>query len=110
MLILYYDLYIGTANGDIDFGSRSSGIRPFSNFHAINIDNQPTFQFIGSGTGSQFHFITFDVNADNILEGQEIGLLTIERSTYFDGFLPRFQSVRIVINDTNSEWIELSFV
>ena len=46
--------------------------------------------------------------ADNILEGQEIGLITIERSTSFDGFLPRFQSVRIVIIDSNSEWIKLS--
>ena len=50
------------------------------------------------------------MNDDNILEGQEIGLLTIERSASFDGFLPRFQSVRIVINDSNSEWIKLSFM
>ena len=47
ILFMYaYDLYIGTANGDIDFGSRSSGIQPFSNFHAINIDNQPLFSLL----------------------------------------------------------------
>ena len=87
--MLYTKHYIGTANGDISFGS--STIRP-------------TFQFIGTlPPRIPFRFITFDVNTDNILEGQEIGLLTIAPSTVFDGFAPRFQSVRIIIEDSNSE-------
>ena len=51
--------------------------------------------------------ISLAVNRDNILEGQEIGLLTIAPSTAFQGFGPRFQTVRIIINDSNSEWIAM---
>ena len=54
----------------------------------------------------QVRALTFDVNHDDILEGQEIGLLTIASSTAFDGFVPRFQTVRIIINDTNSKWMQ----
>ena len=94
LLAIIIDAADGLGDGDIDFG--------------FNIDTRPTFQFIGSGPGSQFRFITIYVNDDNILEAQEIGLLTIAPSTSFDGFLPKFRSVRIIINDSNSEWIILS--
>ena len=92
-----YDMftyYIGTANGDISFGS--------------NII-RPTFQFVGTllPPSPPVRTITFDVNRDEILEGQEIGLLTIAPSTSFEGFVPRFQTVRIIIEDSNSECIVL---
>ena len=87
--IMIIIIIIDTANGDISFGP--------------NII-RPTFQFIGTlpPTSPPVRFITFEVIADNILEGQEIGLLTIAPSTSFDGFLPRFQSVKIIITDSNS--------
>ena len=87
---------IGTANGDISFGS--------------NII-RPTFQFVGTllPPSPPVRTITFTVNFDDILEGQEIGLFTIEPSTSFDGFLPRFQSVKIIITDSNSEWIAICY-
>ena len=82
-------VYICTANGDISFGS--------------NII-RPTFQFIGTLTPTMpVRVVTIEVISDDILEGQEIGLLTIAPSTAFDGFAPRFQSVRIIIDDSNSE-------
>ena len=92
--VCLYNNIIVTANGDISFGS--------------NII-RPTFQFVGTllPPSPPIRTLTFDVNADNVLEGQEIGLLTIAPSTSFDGFLPRFQTVRIIINDSNSEWIAL---
>ena len=87
--------YVAIANGDISFGS--------------NII-RPTFVFVGTlppPPSPQFRFISFRLNSDNILEGQEVGRLTIAPSTNFDGFAPRFQTVMIVINDSNSEWIVL---
>ena len=92
--VCLYNNIIVAANGDISFGS--------------NII-RPTFQFVGTllPPSPPVRTITFDVNRDDILEGQEIGLLTIAPSTSFDGFLPRFQTVRIIINDANSEWIAL---
>ena len=72
---------IFAANGDISFG--------------LSTLIQPTFGFSA-------RLIQFDVNFDNILESQEIGLLTIASSAAFDGFVPRFQSVRIIIDDSNS--------
>ena len=90
---LYNDIIV-TVNGDISFGS--------------NII-RPTFQFVGTllPPSPPIRTITLDVNTDNILEGQEIGLLTIAPSTFFDGFVPRFQSVKIIITDSNSEWIAI---
>ena len=87
---------IGTANGDISFGS--TVIRP-------------TFEFVGTlpPTSPPARFISFRLNADDILEGQEIGLLTIAPSTLFNSFVPRFQSVRIIINDSNSEWMQFFY-
>ena len=87
---------IGTANGDISFGS--------------NII-RPTFQFVGTllPPSPPIRTLFFDVNRDDILEGQEIGLFTIEPTTSFDGFLPRFQSVKIIFTDSNSEWIAISY-
>ena len=84
------DYYIGTENGDISFNIEDT-IRPLFNFTGTLPPNIP------------FRFISFAVNADDILEGQEIGLLTIEPSTAFQGFGPRFQTLRIIINDSNSE-------
>ena len=79
-----------SGNGDIDFGGYG----------------RPTVPFIAS-SGSSFlnHFISFALNADNVFEGQETGLVTIALSTAFDGFVPRFQSVRIIIHDSNGECI-----
>ena len=79
-----------TANGDISFGS--------------NII-RPTFVFVGTllPPSPLIRTLIYDVNRDDILEGQEIGLLTIAPSTSFDGFVPRFQTVRIIINDSNGE-------
>ena len=87
---------IGTVNGDISFGS--------------NII-RPTFQFVGTllPPSPPIRTLFFDVNRDDILEGQEIGLFTIEPTTSFDGFLPRFQSVKIIFTDSNSEWIAISY-
>ena len=87
--------YIATANGDISFGS--SIIRP-------------TFMFVGTLPplpSPQFRFISVRLNSDDILEGQETGILTIAPSTFFDGFLSRFQCVKIIIMDSNSEWIAI---
>ena len=82
-----YNYYIGTEDGDINFGP--------SIF-------RPTYLFVGTLLPPlpPVRFITINVNADKILEGQEIGLLTIAPSTSFDGFSPRFQTVRIIINDS----------
>ena len=82
-----YNYYIGTGNGDIDFGTDG--------------DIRPTFVFVGTPSFPA-RFITIDVNADNVVEGQEIGLLTIAPSTSFNGFTPRFQSVRIIISDLST--------
>ena len=92
-----YNNIIVTANGDISFGS--------------NII-RPTFQFVGTllPPSPPIRTITFDVNTDNILEGQEIGLLTIAPSTSFVGFVPRFQSVQIIITDSNSKWIAIYYL
>ena len=81
--------YVAIANGDISFGS--------------NII-RPTFEFVGTlpPTSPPARSITFRLNTDDILEGQEVGLLTIAPSTVFNGFAPRFQIVRIIINDSNS--------
>ena len=37
-----------------------------------------------------------------VVEGQEIVNLQIERTTSISGFEPRFQNVRIIINDSDS--------
>ena len=87
MSIICLYILFGVANGDIDLGSDII---------------RPTFMFVGPG--SPVRIIAFSLNFDDILEGQEIGILTIAPSTAFDGFAPRFQSVRIIINDSNSEW------
>ena len=90
MMYMFIIFYIGTVNGDISFG----GV------------NRPVFQFIGTllPTSPPARFITFEVKADDIIEGQEIGLLKIVApSTFSDGFVPRFQSVRIIIDDSNSK-------
>ena len=71
------------ANGDLDFQSMT--IRPI-------------FQYRHS---SILKFITFHLNYDNIIEGQEIGEMSIDQSIAFDGFTPRYQTVRIIINDSN---------
>ena len=91
--VCLYNNIIVAANGDISFGS--------------NII-RPTFQFVGTllPPSPPVRTLTFDVNHDDILEGQEIGLLTIAPSTSFDGFVPRFQTARIIINDSNSELMQ----
>ena len=76
-----------TANGDINFGARVI---------------RPTFTF-NPNAPSDERIVTFSVNRDNVVEDQEIGQLQIVPSTSFDGFMPLFQNVRIIINDVNSE-------
>ena len=89
-MFICYNIIIGTVNGDISFGS--------------NII-RPTFEFVGTllPPSPPVRILTFDVIRDDILEGQEIGLLTIAPSTSFNGFHPRFHSVKIIITDSNSE-------
>ena len=76
-----------TATGDISFGA---GVI------------RPTFVFNPNDAPAD-SIVTFSVNLDNVIEGQEIGQLQIAPSTSFDGFEPLFQNVRIIINDANSE-------
>ena len=75
------------ANGDISFGA---GVI------------RPTYYF-NPNDAPEDHIVTFSVNRDSVIEGQEIGQLQIAPSTSFDGFEPLFQNVRIIINDSNSE-------
>ena len=81
-----------TANGDISFGA---GVI------------RPTFTF-NPNDAPEDRVVSFSVNHDNVIEGQEIGQLKIAPSTSFDGFEPLFQNVRIIINDANSEFSNLT--
>ena len=67
-MFICYNIIIDTVNGDISFGS--------------NII-RPTFEFVGTllPPSPPVRILTFDVIRDDILEGQEIGLLTIAPST-----------------------------
>ena len=80
---------LSTANGDLSFGT--GVIRPTFTFNPNNFPED--------------RVVTFSVIRDNVVEGQEIGQLQIQRSTAFDGFTPLFQNVRIIMNDSNSECI-----
>ena len=86
--ILYCYDFCSTATGDISFGA---GVI------------RPTFTF-NPNDAPEDRVVTFSVIRDNVIEGQEIGQLQIAPSTYFDGFTPLFQNVRIIINDSNSKF------
>ena len=87
-------MVIPTADGDISFGANA--IRPTFRFRADDLPED--------------RVVTFNVIRDNIVEGQEVGQLQIARSASFDGFEPMFQNVRIIINDSNGEFVHRYYI
>ena len=64
-------------------------------------DGSPFLTFVPNAAPEN-RTVTFSLNHDMVVEGQEIVNLQIERTTSISGFEPRFQNVRIIINDSDS--------
>ena len=52
--------------------------------------------------------IVFSVINDNIVEGREVGSISIAASTSYDVASPRFRTIRIVINDDDGKTVILT--